>query len=252
MSQTIRTIITEDEYLAQELLLSMLADHFPQLEVVAVCSDLASCIEAIRLHRPALVFLDIEMPGGKGTQLLNQLEESEKLDLQVIFITAYSEYALQALKQSAVDYILKPLQLAQLREAIWRLEQRLDTQVRLQRLETLQNSLNGTRLTVVADGQQHILETELITYLKADGAYTEIFSSQRPKVYVSKKIKYFEQILTEELLFYRVHRSYLVNTRYVRSLSPTVGLSMYDGSILPVTRERFYLLDDFIKRHTLK
>ena len=116
-----KTIIIEDEKRAQILLQNILENHFPTIEIMAVADDLPSGVKAIRKYKPDFVFLDIEMPNYSGLEILDFFDENQ-VDFSIIFTTAYNHYAIEALKISAVDYLLKPLNKEDIKEAIERFE----------------------------------------------------------------------------------------------------------------------------------
>jgi len=123
----IKSIIIDDETRARKLLSTIITDYCPELSIEAECEDLPSGIKAIKKYNPDIVFLDIEMPGHSGLELLNFFTEDE-INFNVIFTTAYNEYAVQAFRFSAIDYLLKPIQHGQLKEAVQRYNKRRDKQ----------------------------------------------------------------------------------------------------------------------------
>jgi two-component system LytT family response regulator len=139
----IKSIIIDDEPKARVLLNAIIEQYCPEVRVEALCNDLPSGIKAIKKHKPDLIFLDIEMPGHSGLELLDFFDE-EEVNFGIIFTTAYNEYALQAFKFSAIDYLLKPIQHTQLIEAVERFSRKREQSLN-QQLKALQSNLNVSK-----------------------------------------------------------------------------------------------------------
>jgi two-component system LytT family response regulator len=224
-----RAIIVDDEVKARRVLLSLLEEHCPALQVVDQAGSVPEALRCIHTHQPDLVFLDIEMPGYTGFQLLELLPEA---NFQVIFTTAYSEYALQAFEVSAIDYLLKPIRIQKLIAAVEKASRMLEQQeVNKLTIQTLKSNLQQQQVTRMAipvnDG---LIFTDIgdIMMLVADGAYTHIYLKTNPKpLLISKPIKEFEQALEQHPDFFRSHRSFLVNLQFVTKYQKSDG-----GSIL--------------------
>lgn len=213
-----KAIVIDDEARARRILVALLAEHCPQVEVVAEASDVPEAVQAINAHQPEVVFLDIEMPGYSGFQLLDFFK---KPDFSIVFTTAYSDYAVQAFEVSAVDYLLKPIQIDGLVRAVERVGQLQEASV--QPLEVLQHNLRDEgvvrKLAVpVSDGLLFVNTSELV-YLQADGSYTNFFLENGSRLLVSKKLGEFE-VLLRNPRFFRPHRSFIINLdrvqKYVR------------------------------------
>lgn len=247
----IRSIIIDDELAAHELLEGILENFFPNVEILASCEDLLSGVQEIRAQKPDLVFLDVEMPGESGLGILKYFNEKE-VDFDIIFITAYNEYALQALRLSAVDYLLKPLQITELDEALNKVLKNRATRAQLKSWQILQENLESekfTKITINTTEGTIYIALEKLLYLQADGAYTKVYCSETPMVYAAKKIKHFEQILSEDLGFYRVHRSFIVNLKYITAFtSSDKQLAMRNGETVPVSRQKISDMRELIQR----
>lgn len=214
-------IIIDDERKARQLLSAMLAEHCPSVNVVADCEDLPSGIKAIKREQPDLVFLDIEMPGHSGLELLDFFEEKE-VNFNIVFTTAYSEYAVRAFKMSAIDYLLKPIQHSELVRAVELSEMK---QSQLQSLKTLQENLSGKSKKIVINQNTGVefLDTDDILFLKGSGAYTEIHKSDGGYIMTSRNLKYFEELLSEIPHFFRTQKSFIINTKFVKQLQKEQG-----------------------------
>lgn len=229
----IRAVIIDDEPNAVRMLEAILRDTCPDdVSVVATCSDLPEGVKAIRKHNPELVFLDIEMPAYSGLQILDFFNEDE-VNFDIVFTTAYNEYALQAFRLSATDYLLKPIQPEQIREAVDRVLERHDPTLNVNKFTALKQNLEtgGHKKIGVAIGQSiKFLELANIVMIKADGAYSEIVMRDDSKLVVSKNLKHFEDLLNQDKRFLRVHKSYLVNTSFVSEyIKSSGGYLMLNG-----------------------
>jgi two-component system, LytTR family, response regulator len=220
-------IIIDDEPKARNLLAVIIEQYCPSLKVLAHCEDLPNGIKAIKKHKPELIFLDIEMPGHSGLEILDFFDETE-IDFSIIFTTAYNEYALQAFKLSAIDYLLKPIQHTQLMEAVQRFEQQQKQQSSLH-LKALQQNLNAQtnwdeKRIVVPSGQaMHFLKPAEVVMIKGEAAYSEFYLSNGSKLLASYNLKHFEDLLSNIPTFLRCHKSYIVNTQKVLQLVKSDG-----------------------------
>ncbi len=211
----IKAIIIDDETRARSLLAKMLKEYCSDVEVIADCEDLPNGVKAIRKHKPDLVFLDIEMPGHSGLELLDFFDENE-INFSIIFITAYNSYAIQAFKLSAVDYLLKPVEPGDLENAVERYKRR--TTKDRNSIVTLKENLKDDALDKIAvpdSNSVRFLNLEDILFFKADNTYTEIFFLDNNKLVISRTLKNIEDTLTGTAQFFRCHKSYIVNMKYL-------------------------------------
>ena len=215
----IKSIIIDDEPKARLVLQAVLEQYCPNVTVLEHCADLPSGVKAIKKNKPELVFLDIEMPGHSGLELLDFFAP-EEVNFNIIFTTAYNEYALQAFRFSAIDYLLKPIQHNQLMEAVARFEQKKGILQQQQILALQQNLLPNNNIEdkriIVSAGQSYkLLNPADILMIKGDGAYSEIFLKDGSSMIASKNLKHFEDALLQIPFFFRSHKSYIVNINCV-------------------------------------
>ena len=246
----IRVVIIEDEQKAADLLQMMLESCQPDLEVVDKCSNLTAGVKSIKKNNPQLVFLDIEMPGYSGLQLLEFFGENE-VDFDIIFTTAFNDYAIRAFELSAIDYILKPIQVDKLNAAVDKFIRKKQKEVAaFGRLNLLnQNIKYGIkRIALPVSSGIEIIRIEDIIYCKADGSYTRIIMAKDPPLTVSKNLKYFEEHVPEEAGFFRNHRSYLVNIAFIKRVVKGDGGSilLINGETVPITPDRIDQLVDLL------
>ncbi len=242
-------IIIDDEPKARVLLQAVIQQYCPQLEIVAQCEDLPEGIKAIKKHKPALIFLDIEMPGHSGLELLDFFNE-EEINFNVIFTTAYNEYAIQAFRFSAIDYLLKPIQHTQLIDAVERFLKKQELQQSSQLLnlkENLNNNQNWEekRIAVPSGQTIHFFKPNEIILVKGEAAYSEIHLSNGNKLLASRNLRHFEDLLKDIPVFFRSHKSYIINRQEVKEYVKSDGgyLSMSNGMQAGISSEK---IDQFI------
>jgi len=239
MSTPIYAIIVEDEPRAQNVLNTLLQEHFPDVKVVGFAQDVPAAVTMIQERKPELVFLDVELPGQPGLSLFDQTDASQ---FQVIFTTAYTQYAVQAFQVSAVDYLLKPIQLDQMEAAI----EKVRKQFREQKPETVEDQKEKDRpaegikkIPLPTSGGVLFICLQDIVYLKADGSYTHFIMQNGKQILVSRKIKEFEHTLNKNNRFFRPHRSYVVNgDRIVEYIKADGGSVVMDNADeIPLSRD---------------
>jgi two-component system, LytTR family, response regulator len=246
-----KCIIIDDEPKARKLLQAVIEQYCPQLQIEALCEDLPSGIKAIKKYKPQLIFLDIEMPGHSGLELLDFFDE-EEVNFDIIFTTAYNEYALQAFKFSAIDYLLKPIQHTQLIEAVNRYIKKQERHPALQ-LKLLQQNLQSQQAwvdkkIVIPSGQSlHFFNPADVVMIKGEAAYSEIYLSNGNKLLASRNLKHFEEMLADIPIFFRSHKSYIINMNHVLQYNKSDGgsLALKYNLVASVSSERS---DDLLRK----
>ncbi|WP_396145183.1 LytR/AlgR family response regulator transcription factor [Flavobacterium sp.] len=241
-----KAIIIDDEKRARVSLSLLLQEYCPEVELVAECENLPEGVKAIRKFNPDLVLLDIEMPGHSGLELVDFFDEKE-INFSIIFTTAYNEYAIQAFKLSALDYLLKPIIPEELINAISRMER----QKSLQFKALAENILNEffEKIAVPSGNTLILIKISDIVYIKGEGSYSEIYMQDKSKHMVSRNLKNFEEILLKDKRFLRTHKSYIVNFDEVVSFNKSDGgwLDMKNGNSIPISSEKSSLIMERIK-----
>ncbi|MBP6730902.1 MAG: response regulator transcription factor [Chitinophagales bacterium] len=240
----IKAVIIDDEAKARRIMEALLKEYCPDVEVVAIAEDVPSGVIAINQHKPDVLFLDVEMPGYTGFQLLDFFRE---IDFEIVFTTAHSDYAVQAFRVSAIDFLLKPIQISEMIAAVEKVkEKRGNNKERISVLKEnfKDNSIKKLALPV-AEGLV-FADTEALSHLEADGAYTHFIFSDGKKIIVSKKIKEFEEALTQQNSFFRTHRSFIVNLKKIKQyVKQEGGYVLLENDVqIPLARDR---KDDFLK-----
>lgn len=236
----IKAIIVDDELTAIKSLQWEIENFCDNIEVTDSFTNPKEAISAINYIKPDCVFLDIEMPEMDGFQLL------EKLDFRafdLIITTAYDSYALKAFKESAIDYLLKPVDTDDLVKAVTKIQVNKSENSLGKELYTIierikpQNNFN--KITLALSGKTMYVEPHEILYCKSDGNYTEVFFTNNEKELISKKIKDIELMINNSL-FFRIHNSYLVNINHIREFVKSDGqyIILDDSTNLPVSRSK--------------
>ena len=211
----IRILIVDDEMNSRELLSSMVKKYCPKTEVIGNAGDIETAEKLINLHQPNLILLDIEMPHGNGFKLLEKFPNPE---FEVVFVTGFDQYALEAIKAEALDYLLKPVDIDELVDSVEKARQRLLEKAIFQKKE--EDSKMVRHISVpTAQGREYV-KIEDIVYFEADGSCTRIQLEKR-QLYSSKNLGEYEKIVPESGMgtknfFYRIHHGYLVNFRFIR------------------------------------
>jgi len=241
MKRKLKTVIVDDERNAVDFIFSIIGEYCPELEVVGKAYDVPEGVNIINEKKPDLVFLDVEMPNGTGFDLLNQFPEK---NFDVVFITAFNHYAIKAIKFSAVDYILKPINISEFIEAVKKVVQKHsdNTSNSNESLKILMEnikSVSPSRLAIpTADGMEYLNPKEIIR-IEADRSYSWFYLTNNRKILVSRHLKEFQDLLSDRS-FFRSHNSHLINLKYVRKFIRKEGgyIEMQDGAQIPVSRNR--------------
>ncbi|MCI4668572.1 MAG: LytTR family DNA-binding domain-containing protein [Bacteroidia bacterium] len=244
---TLKAIIIDDEAISRETLRTYLDRYCDKVDVLGEADGVATGLEQIKLHKPNLVFLDVEMPYGNAFDLLEQVEE---VNFETIFVTAYSQYALKALNLSAAYYLLKPVDVDELIEAVNKVEdniaknnQAFHTKILVENLRTMQQQSHKVVLPVMEGFE--VVKMKDITRCQANGNFTDIFMTSGKKKMICRPLKHFEEILGESG-FMRVHRAHVINLEYVVGyIKGKAGqVRMEDGTEIQVSSSYKKLLMD--------
>jgi len=234
----LKTILIDDEMNALEALEWKLNRYIEDIEIIK-CNSPQEGIDTIDTIKPDLVFLDIEMPEIDGFELLQKLSYR---DFDLIFTTAHDEFALKAIKVSAIDYLLKPVDKDELITAVDKVKSNKKENKLEDKLESLFSNMNSTRtdkINISADSKIYLLNKEDVIMLKSDKSYTTIFLKDDKSILVSKTLKEVEKKFNFPQ-FYRVHNSYLININHIREYSKGMGgeLIMSNGMHAGISRNK--------------
>jgi two-component system LytT family response regulator len=235
---TLRALIVDDEANNRENLRLALATYCPEVEVVAEADSALTAMDRIKETSPDLVFLDIAMPLGSGFDLLEGLPQ---IDFEIIFVTAYDQYAIRAIKFAAVDYLLKPIDALELKKAVARVQAKRRQQNQQGQLETLLHNLQQQEKKIALPQSDHIefVAVNSIIRCRGDRNYTHFYLQDGRELIVSRTLKEYVALLDDQS-FYRVHQSHLVNLNCIQQYGKRDGgtLITSDGAQIPVARAR--------------
>ena len=244
----IRVIIIEDEENSRTALQDLLKQHFKNIEVMALCRNAEEGKAAIEELRPELVFSDIELGDASAFDMLQQLSD---VNFEIIFTTAFDRYAIQAIKFSALDYLLKPFSKEDLAEAITHYQEKQTKQQSAQQFDALFHNLkhiqkDSKKIALPTSSGLTIIPVKEIVRCQAEVNYTNFFLTSNNKMLVTKTLKEYEELLND-YDFIRVHNSNLINLHHVKNYSRGEGgtVTMSDGSVVDVSRRK---KDEFLKR----
>lgn len=232
----IRAILVDDEEGARDVLENLLLRFCPNVELIAKCENVLKAVEVINKEQPDLVFLDIEMPNYSGFEIVRFFKD---ISFEIIFVTAYDQYAIRAFEVAAMDYLLKPIDIDRLKNAVARVIQQKNIEQQSQRLSLLGNTLENKQLKniIISDkGQQHIIAIEDIIAIEAQESYCNIHTNEKTYI-ASKNLKHFETILENLSQFFRVHKSWLINKKYIKQYSKSdLSIQLSNGLITKLSK----------------
>ncbi len=229
-------MIIDDDPFIRDLLSDKLNQYFPEVEVLSTAISGKEGLEKISIYKPELIFLDVEMADMTGFEMLTQIEN---IDFKIIFITSYSHYAIKAIRFNALDYLLKPIDLGELKKAIKRYKRSTlnneNVYLALLNQQTKQVS-NHQLILKTQEGEINLVINDIIR-LKGDSNYSYIYLKDGEKKLVSKTLAFLEELLNDKG-FYRCHRSHLINGAHIEHNSKRDSVSLSDGSEVPIARRK--------------
>lgn len=245
----LRVIVVDDEAAARNVLSNLLHMSKTNVEIVATCCDVTEAVESINKLKPDLVFLDVQMPDFAGYEIVNFFDE---ISFEIVFVTAYDQYAIKAFELNAVDYIVKPIERNRLDEAIEKAQNKLDQQNKIEQYQLLLNSIKGEAMGNIAiselsNGQvsKRILHLKDIIAIEAKGAYCDVHLLNEPPFLVSRNLKYFESLLPEDASFFRSHRSWILNLEHVAKFKPRFGdVYMTQDLVAKISKNRMEAFEE--------
>ncbi len=238
-----RVIIVDDEITSSQVLEKLIQHYLPALQVIAICNKPNDAIDKISALRPDLVFMDIELPGMTGFDILERINP---IHFNIIFTTAHSQYGIKAIQFSAIDYLLKPINIEDLKSAVSRASVLLSDNQSLERIRILLENIQllntndpFNRIALpTTEGLKFVYTNDIIRCMSSNN-YTYIFLTNGEKILISKTLKDVENVFSAHT-FCRVHNSHLVNTNYIKKFikSDTNMIVMTDGAEVEVSRRK--------------
>lgn len=241
----INAIIVDDEKNSREVINQILIDCFPNINVAAQCSNVREAVKDIKNLKPDLLFLDIDLPDGSGFDILKNIDYK---NIKIIFITAHHEYAIKAIKFSAFDYILKPVNSGELIETVQRVIDETELEDGNVRVKAMLENFNASskelkNLALKTANKIYLVNIDEIIRCESQNNYTVFYIEDGTKIMVSKTIKTYESMLAGHQ-FIRVHQSHLINLKHVRAFHKPEGgmLVMSDDTSIPVSKNKRAIL----------
>lgn len=237
----LRAVIVEDEKRSREALEGLLKLYCKNLDVVGEAENVHEGLNVIRQQNPDVVFLDIQMPDGSGFKLLERIE---RIDFDVIFTTAYDQFAIKAIRYSALDYLLKPIMPEDLVNAVNKAEKNIQIQKSRDNIKVLLENISlppaeSPKIILSTSEKINVVKIDEIIRCESDNYYTMFYFINDKRLLVSKTLKEQEELLSEHN-FIRPHKSHLINVKYIKSYLKSEGgmILMEDGSKIPVSRRK--------------
>jgi two-component system, LytTR family, response regulator len=245
----LRVVIVEDEIHSREALKSLLQEFCKDIDVVGLAGDVNTAVTIINKTTPDLVFLDVELQTGTGFDVLDRVGD---IQFEVVFTTAFEQYAVKAIKLSSLDYLLKPIDIEELQRAVEKASVKKDDEIRKRKLEILMSNLEPSsgikRICLATGDSMEFINISDIMYCEASGAYTKFHLNGGASILVSKNLKEYEIILTDHN-FMRVHNSFVINLAEVKKFIKSEGgyILMKNDSQISISQKK---RDEFFERMT--
>ncbi|MCD6065326.1 MAG: two component transcriptional regulator, LytTR family [Bacteroidetes bacterium] len=242
METKITAILIDDEENSREVLRDLLENFFPEVELLGEAGSVEEALKLVNEKKPQLVFLDIQMPRQSGFNLLTRFEE---VPFEVIFVTSYDQYAINAIKFSALDYLLKPVEIKDLQAAIDKAKKNitLKTKSTLQivnLLHTVDTDIKGRKIAVHVGDHVKLLAPSAILYIESDGRYSIITTKENERFTTSKYLKDFEEYLGNDTQLIRIHKSCMINASHIKTYSKgePCFIEMLNGKVFEIARRK--------------
>lgn len=237
----LNAIIIDDERANRELVSNLLETHCPEVTILGTADSVEKGYKEINEKKPQLVFLDIQMPNGNGFQLLEKFQE---IFFDIIFVTSYDQYAINAIKFSALDYLLKPIDIGELKQAVEKALKKAEKENKFKLYENLLNNLNPNnsdkKMAIRVKNNTMFIEMSNVSYIQADGNYSNIYLTSGTKYYVAKTLKEIDEFTTDLKGFIRINKSVIINSalcaNYQRGENYTISLKT--GETFEVSRRK--------------
>lgn len=232
-----KAIIVDDEIAAREILTQLISRYVDGVEIMAKCTDLESAVEQINIHKPDLVFLDVEMPKFAGYEIVQFFDV---IDFHIIFITAYDKYAIKAFELSALDYLLKPVEISRLQETVERAKEQVLLNSYKEKLIALSEDMKNSvkKYTYFDKGYTNQIETNEIIAFEAQRSYTKMYLTNYRSIILSKNTKTIEDEMEDFGDFIRIHRSWIINKNLIEKYSKTSqDVHLSEGIIAKLSRQ---------------
>lgn len=229
---SIKAIIVDDEADARDVLETLIHFSKQPIEIISKCNNLQDAVIKIKALKPDVVFLDIEMPEFAGYEIGSFFDE---INFEIVFVTAFDEYALKAFELSAIDYLVKPINRGRLNETLNRIVTSKNEKNAILEYDTLLGSLQNKiidKIVIPEVGFNRVINLNDIICIQGQGSYSMIYLKNNDKITVSKTLKYFNKIIFEETTFFRSQKSWIINTVYIEGFNANKGNVILKNNIV--------------------
>ncbi len=248
-TKTIKAVIVDDEKRSRDTLNGLINKFCPEVDIIGFADNYEGSLVLIRTQKPQLVFLDIQLNDGNGFQILEQLKP---VNFEVIFTTAYDQYAIKAIRYSALDYLLKPVIPDELIDSVKKAQKKINSGQINESVHTLLENLNvvnneSNKIVLSTSEGMFVFKIDDIIRCESDDYYTRFFFSNRKPLLISKTLKQNEELLGDQQ-FIRPHKSHLININYISQYVKTDGgyILLTDGTKIPVARRKREMISEFL------
>lgn len=248
-AKTIKAVIVDDEKRSRDTLNGLINKFCPEVDIIGFADNYEGSLVLIRTQKPQLVFLDIQLNDGNGFQILEQLKP---VNFEVIFTTAYDQYAIKAIRYSALDYLLKPVIPDELIDSVKKAQKKINSGQINESVHTLLENLNvvnneSNKIVLSTSEGMFVFKIDDIIRCESDDYYTRFFFSNRKPLLISKTLKQNEELLGDQQ-FIRPHKSHLININYISQYVKTDGgyILLTDGTKIPVARRKREMISEFL------
>lgn len=230
VNNELTAIIVDDELHGRENFKKIIETYCPEIEIIGLADSVVNARKLVNVHKPDVVFLDINMPVLDGFDFLEQFDER---NFMVVFVSAYEEYGIKALKAGAVDYLLKPINIKELKQTVKKLLSKPNKNIIVEPIH------EADKLVLPTSHGFNVFVIDDIIRLEAEGCYTKVVIKEGKDVIISRTLKDFEETLPKEN-FFRIHKSHLVNLKHIKDYSKISGnlVTMSDGSKVEISRRK--------------
>lgn len=243
-----KAYIVDDESDNIDLLKYLLKKYCLNIEIIGESSSFQDCINDLKSITPEILFLDIKLNDKNAFDILDVIDASES---EIIFVTAYQEFALKAFKYNAIDYVLKPIAIEDLvvsvNKAILRIEEKKIFENQISNSFPASKSNSSSIITITSLDKIEIIKKSDILFCKSDGRYTTFYLTNKSEILACKNIGEFELQLNDDI-FFRIHNSYIINISHIKNINKKVGYycEMINGAFLPIAKRRYQSFSDFL------
>lgn len=228
-----KAILIDDEESARNVLANLLERSSSKINIITTCNNLEEGVIQIKKLKPDVVFLDVQMPNYAGYEIAKFFD---KIDFEIVFVTAYDQYAIKAFELNAIDYLVKPVDRSKLMTTLEKIENKLNKNAELIDYQNLLKTIKEKdykKLVIPELGNRHIIKLSNIIAIEADGSYSKLYLKENKIITTSKNLKYFEKILPKDLSFFRSHRAWIINLNYIEFLNKSkLNITLANGTVI--------------------